>query len=421
VTGDILAVNAGSSSIKVSVFATGIGGDPVARLHAQVEGIGTPHPHAVGRDAAGRALFDVSWPGGDGPRDHGGALSLVIARLTDGRPSWAPAGIGHRIVHGGPRFSAPVRIDPAVRAYLESIVPLTPLHAPAGLKGIDAATAAFPGVPQVACFDTAFHAGRPFAAAAYALPREYFDEGVRRYGFHGLSYEYIVREMRRTAPDVARGRMVVCHLGNGASMAAVRDGRCVETTMGFTPTDGLPMGTRCGQIDPGVLIYLLREKGMSPAGVDTLIEKRSGLLGLSGIGADMRDLLASPDPRARDAVDCFVYRVTYFVGALAACLGGLDGIVFTAGIGEHAAPVRAKVCRNLGWLGLGLDEAANAADAQCISAPGSKVSAWVIPTDEDQMIAAHVAEALAPSPTGSAGGSGLAPSPSAKPGGGGEG
>ena len=396
-TGEILAINAGSSSLKVSVF--GDGADPVARVHGQVEGIGTPHPHAAARDAAGRVLYDEAWPGGGGPHDHAAALALVVGHLTRDQPDWRPAGIGHRIVHGGPRYAAPVRIDPEVRSYLESIVPLTPLHAPGGLKGIDAAAAAFPGVPQVACFDTAFHAGRPFPAAAYALPRDEYDRGIRRYGFHGLSYEFVVRAMRRVDPAVARGRMIVCHLGNGASMAAVRDGRCVETTMGFTPTDGLPMGTRCGQLDPAVVLYLIRERGMTPDAVGDLIEKRSGLLGLSGgVGSDMRDLLASPDPRAKDAVDCFIYRVTYFAGALAACLGGLDGLVFTAGIGEHAVAVREWVCASLGWLGLELDAAANAAHATCISTPGSKVGAFVVPTDEDRMIAVHVAELLSPSP-----------------------
>jgi acetate kinase len=392
-TGEMLVLNAGSSSLKVTAYAAPATDSTTwHRLNAVVDGIGTPHTRAVVKEAA-KVLHQQTWAGA-GPRDHTAALAFVTERLHQVWPVWAPGAIGHRVVHGGTRYQSPVRIDAGVRAYLESVVPLAPLHQPASLHGIDAAAAAFPGVPQVACFDTAFHHGRPFVADAYALPREFYDAGVRRYGFHGLSYEYVTRRMRELAPDVAAGRIVVCHLGNGASMTAVKGGRCVETTMGFTAADGLPMGTRCGQIDPGVLLFLLEQRGMAADALSDLLYKKSGLLGLSGVGSDMRDLLASSDPRAREAVDYFVYRVTYFVGALAACLGGLDALVFTAGIGEHAASVRERVCRNLGWLGLELDAAANAEHRTRISSSASKVSAWVVPTDEELMIARHVAEVL---------------------------
>lgn len=392
--GEILVINAGSSSIKTSLFESGGPGEPTRALSGQIDGIGTSHPQAVVRTEAGGTVLKERWEDGSGPRNHGEAMTRIVGWLTRDRPDWRPGGIGHRVVHGGTHYQAPVRIDAEVRTNLQALIPLAPLHEPANLKGIDAAGQAFPGVPQVACFDTAFHAGRSFVATAFALPQAYYDEGVRRYGFHGLSYEYICQAMRRIAPDVARGRMIVCHLGNGASMCAIRSGRCVETSMGFTAMDGLPMGTRCGQIDPGVLLYLLDEKQMSPAQLGDLLYRHSGLLGLSGVSSDMRDLLESDAPAARQAVEYFVYRVTYFIGALTAALGGLDGLVFTAGIGEHAAPVRERVCRGLDWLGVRLDEAANRAHGPRISSPDSTVSAWVVPTDEEQMIARHVADVL---------------------------
>jgi acetate kinase len=373
VSNEVLVINAGSSSVKGSLFDLGAEG-PVLKVHGQVEGIGTPQA--------------------SGPKDHDEALAFMVGKLTAGRPGWRPAGVGHRVVHGGTRHRLPALIDPAVRAYLGSLVPLAPLHQPANLQGIDAAARAFPGVPQVACFDTAFHHGRPFVAEAFALPRRLYDEGVRRYGFHGLSYEYIVRAMQTTAPEAARGRMVIAHMGNGVSMAAVRDGKPVETTMGFTALDGLPMGTRCGQIDPGVLLYLLDEKKLTPAQLAELLYKQSGLLGLSGVGSDMRDLLTSSEPHAQEAVDYFVYRATWYTGALAAALGGLDALVFTAGIGQHASGIRERICRGLAWLGLELDDQANAAHRTRITTPGSKVSAWVVPTDEERMIALHVAALL---------------------------
>lgn len=387
---EILVFNAGSSSIKVSLFEHD-GGEPTLKLHGQIEGLGTPHPRGKATDASGQIVHDEHWPNGDGPKDHAAAMAVIVGLLTRDRPGWKPTGIGHRVVHGGMRFSAPGLIDAECRQFLDELVTLAPLHIPANLKGIDAAATAFPGVPQVACYDTAFHQGRAFEAEAYALPRNYFDEGIRRYGFHGLSYEYVTRAMQRIAPEVARGRMIVAHLGNGASMCAIRNGRSIETTMGFTAVDGLPMGTRCGQLDPGVLLYLQHVRGMTVPQLIELTHKQSGLLGLSGISSDMRDLLASTDANARSAIDYFVYRVTYFVGALTATLGGLDGLVFTGGIGEHAAPIRERVCRSLNWLGIEFDQSAK---GPRITTTASKVSAWVVPTDEEGMIARHVIDVL---------------------------
>ena len=391
-SGDILVLNAGSSSIKVSLFGPGPDG-PQLRLAGQIEGIGT-HPHAVAHSAARAVLVDQRWADGAGPRDHDEAMALIVQWLAEQLPGWTPAAVGHRVVHGGTTYAQPVAIDSEVRANLQALIPLAPLHQPHNLKGIDAATRAYPAALQVACFDTAFHRGHPWVADAYALPRTWYDAGLRRYGFHGLSYEYIARAMRRIAPEVARGRMIVAHLGNGASLCAVRDGRSIESTMGFTALDGLPMGTRCGQIDPGVLLYLFGDRGMTVEAVTALLYHESGLLGLSGVSSDMRDLLASDQPMAREAVDYFVYRATGLAAALAAALGGVDGIVFTAGIGEHAAEVRARVCAGLAWLGVELDAAANAAGAQRISTTASRVSAWVVPTDEERMIALHVTELL---------------------------
>jgi acetate kinase len=393
VADNILVLNAGSSSIKASLFTPHGADGPEQQLSGLVEGIGAT-PRAVARKANGEVLHEQRWPDGGGPADHDQALGLLLGRLTAGHPGWRPAGVGHRVVHGGSNYREPVRVDAAVRRQLGELVPLAPLHQPHNLKGIDAISRLFPEVPQVACFDTAFHRGHPWVADAFGLPRSYYDSGVRRYGFHGLSYAYIVRAMRRLAPAVASGRMVVAHLGNGASMCAILDGRSMDSTMSFTPLDGLLMGTRCGQIDPAVLLYLQRTRGLSADALSDLLEHQSGLKGLSGISSDMRDLLASAAPAARQAVDYFVYRVVCSAGALTAALGGLDGLVFTAGIGEHAPEIRARVCRGLAWLGLELDEAANQARRPQISTPSSRISAWVVPTDEERMIAIHVQELL---------------------------
>jgi acetate kinase len=391
--GDILVLNAGSSSIKVSLFAAGPDG-PQRRLSGQIEGIGTPRARAAVHRATGEALVDQRWPEGRGPRNHDHAVALIVEWLAGRLPGWTPAAVGHRVVHGGAQYSEPLAIDQAVRAALTELIPLAPLHNPHNLRAIDAAVRAYPTALQVACFDTAFHRSHPWVADTYALPRAQYDAGVRRYGFHGLSYAYVVEAMRRLAPEVARGRLIVAHLGNGASLCAIRDGQSVESTMGFTALDGLPMGTRSGQIDPGVLLYLIGERGMSAEALTTLLYHESGLLGLSGISSDMRDLLASDLPAAREAIEYFVYRARGHAGALAAALGGVDGLVFTAGIGEHAPEIRARICAGLGWLGLELDDAANAAGARRISTAASRVSAWVVPTDEERMIALHVAQML---------------------------
>jgi acetate kinase len=300
------------------------------------------------------------------------------------------AAIGHRVVHGGIKFAAPVRIDADVMTELERLVPLAPLHQPHALAAIRAAATAAPGVAQYACFDTAFHRTQPRLAQLFAIPRALTDSGVLRYGFHGISYEYIAARLADVAPEVAAGRVVVAHLGNGASMCALRGGRSVATTMGFTALDGLVMGTRSGAIDPGVVLYLINERKMPAAAVETLLYQQSGLLGVSGISSDMRALLTDAAPAAAEAVALFVHRIVRELGALAAVLGGLDALVFTAGIGEHAPPVRAAVLAQSRWLGLDVDAAANAAGGPRISPPDARASAWVIPTDENLMIARHV-------------------------------
>jgi acetate kinase len=389
--GTILVVNAGSSSIKLSVFGPWGHEGPERVLSAQVEGLGS-QPHAAGKRSTGQVLFDQHWPDGGGPTNHEQALAFLLGGLVEGRGSWQPYAVGHRVVHGGPRFSAPTVIDQDVRRQLEELVPLAPLHQPHNLKGIDAAKAAFPQAVQVACFDTAFHRTHPWVADTYALPRHFYETGVRRYGFHGLSYEYIVRAMLRLAPAVAGGRMVVAHLGNGASLCAIQGGQAVDTTMGFTALDGLPMGTRCGQIDPGLLLHLLMHRGMTPQDLMQLLYFQSGLLGLSAMASDMRGLLDSDKEEAKQTVDYFVYRVMCAIGTMVAALGGIDGLVFTAGIGENASAIRGRVCQGLAWMGLDLDEFANNHGDRHISLGSSRVSAWVVPTDEERMIAIHIAE-----------------------------
>jgi len=390
---DVLVINAGSSSIKVSLYVPGTADEPELQMAGQVEGIGTA-PRAILRRASNEVLIDHRWPTGDGPRNHDQTMEYIVRVLGDFRPDWKPAGVGHRVLHGGTLYREPTIIDTIVRANLDALIPLGPLHQPANLQGIDAAMKAYPDSLQIACFDTAFHQGHPWVADTYALPRDLYEQGIRRYGFHSLSYAYIAGAMWRIAPEVAGGRMIVAHLGNGASMCAIRNGRSIDCTLGLTGLDGLPMGTRCGQIDPGVLLYLLGEKGMTVAELSDLLYKKSGLLGLSGLGSDMRDLLASNSFAARQAVDYFIYRATCSAGSLVAALGGLDGLVFTAGIGENSAEIRARICRGLSWMGLVLDEAANDAGGPCISKSWSAVSAWVVPTNEERMIAISVAELL---------------------------
>jgi acetate kinase len=388
----ILVLNAGSSSLKFSVFLDGEPPEPV--LRGQLEGLLT-RPHFVARDQAGGVAGEKEWAPGT-RLGHDGALEFLFAWGRGGAlRGHRIVAVGHRVVHGGLKFTRPVRIDADVLAALQALVPLAPLHQPHNLTAIRALVQQAPELPQVACFDTSFHRTQPAVAQAFALPRRYVEEGVLRYGFHGLSYEYVASVLPGTDARAAAGRAVVAHLGNGASLCALRGGRSVASTMGFTAVDGLPMGTRCGALDPGVLLYLMDRHGLDARALEKLLYEESGLLGVSGIASDLRTLLASPDPRAAEALDLFVYRIGRELGSLAAALGGLDALVFTGGIGENAAAVRARVCRDAAWLGLELDEAANQAGGPRISRPESRVAAWVIPTNEELMIAQHTRQLLA--------------------------
>ena len=388
----VLVINAGSSSVKFSVYRVEGAAPPAETARGLLDGIGV-RPHLAARDLESGASEDRPLTASEAG-DHSGAIAIVAEWLRDHLGGAKPIAVGHRVVHGGTAYAQPVLLDPSVLAALEALVPLAPLHQPHNLAAIRAISDKLPGLPQVACFDTAFHRGHPQVADLFALPWELYEAGVRRYGFHGLSYEHIAQVLPAVAPEIAGGRVVVAHLGAGSSMCALRAGRSAESTMGFTALDGLPMGTRTGALDPGVVLYLLQARGMTATEISSLLYTRSGLLGLSGVSSDMRDLLASDAPRARLAIDYFVYRIVREVGALASVLGGLDGLVFTAGIGERAAPIRAGVCEGLGWLGITLDAAANAAHGPRITAPGSRASAWVIPTDEERMIARHTLEVL---------------------------
>jgi len=388
----ILVLNAGSSSIKFSVFVED-GRALLPLLRGQIEALFSA-PRFEAKDADGERVGSHAWP--EGTRlGHQGALEHLVGFLREHRGGHELRAVGHRVVHGGQAYSAPVRIDARALAALEKLVSLAPLHQPHNLAPIRTLLASRPDLPQVACFDTAFHRSQPATAQAFALPAEITERGVRRYGFHGLSYAYIASVLPKFDARAASGRTVVLHLGNGASMCALKAGTSVASTMGFTAVDGLPMGTRCGSIDPGVVLYLMDECGMDVRAVEKMIYQQSGLLGVSGISSDMRTLMASEDPRARLAVDLFVYRIGRELGSLAAALGGLDAVVFTAGIGEKAAPIRSRVCRDAAWLGIELDAAANAAHGPRISTGASAVSAWVIPTNEELMIASQTRELAA--------------------------
>ena len=385
----ILVVNAGSSSIKFSVFETMSDRSLAAGIHGEIAGIGTS-PQLEITDPRGRKLADGPVSG----TDHAGAIAAIHDWFTTHAGDVGFDGVGHRVVHGGSNYTQPMLIDKSVMAVLESLIPLAPLHQPHHIAAIRAIGAIAPKVPQVACFDTAFHRSQPARAQEFALPRELTAKGIRRYGFHGLSYEYIVSVLPEILPESADQKLIVAHLGNGASMCAIERGRSIATTMGFTALDGLPMGTRTGALDPGVILYLLQHERMTPDEIERLLYRQSGLLGVSGLSSDMKILLESDMAGAREAVDLFVYRIGRELGSLAAALGGLDVLVFTAGIGEHAAEIRKRVCRDAEWLGINLDAPANAAGGPRISRPDSAVSAWVIPTDENLMIARHTRRLL---------------------------
>ena len=381
----ILVINAGSSSLKFQVFAI-VGGGLERRVRGQMDGVGG-RPRLKAADGDGESLVDRTYDASE-IADLPTAIEAVQAFLRS-LGGFTLAAIGHRVVHGGPDFTDAVLIDAGVLDKLASYQDLAPLHQPNNLAPIRLAMEIAPDLPQVACFDTAFHRGHAAHTDCYAIPRKLYDEGVRRYGFHGLSYEYIAERLREVAPGVAGGRVIVAHLGSGASMCALEGGRSIESTMGFTALDGLPMGTRPGQLDPGVVLYLLDQKGMSVAEVTDLLYRGSGLKGLSGLSNDMRDLVDSDDPRAAFAIDHFVHRAALSAGLLAAALGGLDAFVFTAGIGEHSTVIRARIAARLAWLGAEIDEAANEAGATVISTPASRVALLVVPTDEELMIARH--------------------------------
>ena len=387
----ILVINAGSSSIKFAGYAAGAGEDPLFLGKGELEGIGSD-PYFAVKNKQGEKVGEYDWPRGS-PLGHADGIRHIIDWIRNNAGGVRLLAAGHRVVFGGGEHPAPVKLDPDVIAGIERLVPFFPLHLPHNLAAIAAVTEAYPELPQIACFDHAFHGTWPRVARLFAIPRAMTEQGIRRYGFHGLSYEYIARVLPDFVPDASR--VVVAHLGSGASMCALRDGESVEATLGFSGLDGLPMGTRPGQIDPGVLLYWLRALHMDAKQIERLLYKDCGLLGVSGVSNDMRDLLASPDPHAAEAVELFCYHAAKQLGALTATLGGLDALVFTAGIGEHSAPVRERVCRRAQWLGIQLDQSANAAGGPRITTEASTVSAWVIPTDEEKMIAIHTRNVLA--------------------------
>lgn len=389
----ILILNAGSSSLKFSVYRDT--DPPELLLRGQLEALLT-EPRFVARDATGRILGEHTWPAGATLGHHGAIEFLFDWGRRGGLGDKQLVAAGHRVVHGGTKFTQPVRVDNAVLADLESFVPLAPLHQPHNVAAIKAIGSHAAALPQVACFDTSFHRTQMPVVQHYAIPRKLTEAGIQRYGFHGLSYEYIASRLSQLDPQATSARTIVAHLGNGASLCALQGGGSVATTMGFTPLDGLAMGTRCGAIDPGVLIHLMDRYGMDSRGLERLLSQESGLLGVSGISSDMRTLLdqESVSPRAAEAIELFVYRISREIGSLAAAIGGLDAIVFTGGIGEHAPSIRARVCRAAKWLGLELDERANERGEMRFSAADSRVTAWVIPTDEELMIAKHTQRVL---------------------------
>lgn len=394
----ILVLNSGSSSIKIKLYRMGEG-ETLLRS-GELERIGLDGGRFRAADGKGVALIEekLNLP------DHTTALRRLFTWLQTQELGGPLTAVGHRVVHGGARYRSPQRLDDSVLTALRQLIPLSPLHLPSEIAAIEAVWQFYPGIAQVACFDTAFHGTLPEVAWHLPLPRRWTDLGIRRYGFHGLSYEYVLEELRnRGGPGAAQGKIVVAHLGNGASMAAIRDGQGIDTTMSFTPTAGLVMGTRTGDLDPGVVLYLLREQGLSVAEVDRLVNHESGLLGVSGVSPDMRELTRrrESDASASLAVDLFCYQARKFIGALTAALEGLDTLVFTAGIGEHAVGVRAQICAGLGYLGVVLDARRNEENAALVSAEGSRVTVRVIPTNEEIMIARQTSRLLAGAGTAS--------------------
>lgn len=381
----VLTLNAGSSSLKVALFPAS-GDQPM--VTGLVDSIG-PTAALKLKNERGEAIA----PAPGDMSTHAGAMQTVVATLRRAYPDLDLVAIGHRVVHGGDRHTAPALVDAAELQALDALSPFAPLHQPHNLAGIRAAMESFPGVPQVACFDTAFHRNHPWVNDTFALPRSFYDEGVRRYGFHGLSYDYVSGELARTAPQLAEGRVVIAHLGNGASMCALQDGRSMASTMGFSALDGLPMGTRSGQLDPGVMLYLMDQRGMSAAEISDLLYKRSGLLGLSGLSNDMRRLEAAGTPEATQAIDYFVFRAQREVGAMAAALGGIDALVFCGGIGENSRLIRARICERLDWMGIEIDHQRNAANDRVISSEMARTTVMIIPTNEELVIARAAREA----------------------------
>jgi acetate kinase len=388
----VLSLNAGSSSLKFALYEVAAVGAPTPAVRGEIEGIGTA-PHLIARDLNGRIMTERRWPD-RATMAHEAFFGDLFDWIEHHLGGDELIGVGHRVVHGGARFDGPVLATEAVMAELAALSPLAPLHQPHNLAAVRAAQAVRPHLPQVVAFDTAFHRTQPSVSTRFALPRDLEIEGVRRYGFHGLSYEYVAHTLAVLDPEMARGRIVAAHLGNGASLCAMSGGVSLDTTMGFTAVDGLVMGTRCGALDPGILLYLIQSHGYTGEEIEDLIYRRSGLLGVSGVSSDMRALLASRDPRAAEAVELFVYQISRQAAALVGSLGGLDGLVFTAGIGEHAPAIRAAACARLSWLGVELAAEANAAGAAVISASSSRVKVRVLPTDEERMIAIHTLDVL---------------------------
>jgi len=392
----ILVVNAGSSSVKFQIYSVEGEGKLRQQLKGQIDGIAS-RPRLRVSGASGDPLADRAYPI-EAVADVTAAMDIAGSWLRD-ELRIQPIAVGHRVVHGGPDYDRPVMIDHGVVARLERLVALAPLHQPHNLAPIRSILANFPALPQVACFDTAFHRSHPAVADHYAIPHQLHAEGVRRYGFHGLSYEYVAKTLPKIAPEIAKGRVIVAHLGSGASMCALHGGRSVESTMGFTALDGLPMGTRPGQIDPGVVLYLISEKGMSASNVQNFLYRDCGLKGLSGVSNDMRELQESEDAKAKLAVEYFVYRIGLSAGMLAAALQGLDAFVFTAGIGENSVSIRARAAEQLAWLGVALDPAENSRHARLISRSDSRIPVYVVPTDEELMIAQHTLSLLMNQPS----------------------